>query len=360
MTTTARTPTTDKRILHSSHQLKAAAFIILVIISVVALQACQTSLFKRGKQPSIVPLHKGTDGLVMSFVKSTLPVKVFAPELPSDAVPFSFSMEMENKGAHDIVNGYLVVALEKDYMGIVGWEAPSADLGLVSSSSERATFGLFGRNEDDPFGEQQFVTFTALPKPLDKQTEQHQSLIVVTACYDYLTQASTDLCVDTSQYKLGKLEKPCKYSPITFSGGQGGPVAVTKVEQQMVRLDSSSVSPQLTITIKNVGKGQVVDKQHLEAACTSSDAVATLTAQQIGTVTIDDVAFSSYTLKEGEIACDQPTAQLRNNEAKFRCHLRKGLMSPEQDPFLTRLVIEVSYGYTHSLSTPITLERALP
>ncbi|MBI2147304.1 hypothetical protein HYU19_02385 [Candidatus Woesearchaeota archaeon] len=362
----------SSRIHHTRHIPREQSFsyselimvVALLIILALLLQACQAGGLLRkgggGKGPQPYKLHAGTEALSMSFVKGSFPSLVTAPSpsASSDGVPFSFTVEIENKGAADIPEGYMTLAVEKDYLNVVSWNTYEADMApiAIGESGERAVFSLPGRTEVDPYGKQEFVTFTLKPLPIDPKTEQHVSTVILTACYKYQTTASSELCIDTDIYqRTDPKQKACAFKPLSFSSGQGGPVAVTSVDVKTVQ-DGDYLTPYFTITVKNVGKGQAVEKNKIESAC-SSTGYSSLTVADFNKVTLDEVAFSKYTFSSGAIRCDAPTVQLRDNEGKFRCHLRPNILLKDQSSFLTSLVVQLSYGYTQSISSPITIEK---
>ncbi|MBI1970115.1 hypothetical protein HYS47_00050 [Candidatus Woesearchaeota archaeon] len=349
------------RIRRETHRPVFMAFltlflILLVLGSILLMTGCQTLRSGRGVKER--PLHTGTEALSFSFIQGTLPKIVSAPEQGHEGIPFTFSITMENKGASDIINGYFALALEEGYLQFSEWDFRGGDMNPLSSG-ERVTFRIQGRTEDNPFGQQHAFSATVVPLPLGLLEEQHSSTIILTACYDYKTAASAEICIDTDVQGLYRAEKPCTGKPVLFSGGQGGPVSVTHIEQTMARLGEDSLSPRFTITVKNVGKGEVVSREMIEEACSSSPSSLSLRSEDINQVTLENVAFSGFTLEEGEIICDTTKSQLRNGEAKFRCRLQRGLMSATQETYLTTMTVEMSYGYTHSISSPVTLERTL-
>ena len=77
--------------------------------------------------------------------------------------------------------------------------------------------------------------------------------ILVTACYEYETQASPVVCVDPNLYEIGPIERACTVHDVSAGGGQGAPVAVTWVDVDMAGKDRISFD----IRVSNVGGGTV-------------------------------------------------------------------------------------------------------
>src|SRR3989338_8730496 len=73
-----------------------------------------------------VEIYKGAEGLVINFLEGS--ENVFENGF------FGVGIEMENKGAADIDDGYLSLALEKDYMEIEEWPIKKPISGSASDS----------------------------------------------------------------------------------------------------------------------------------------------------------------------------------------------------------------------------------
>ena len=98
----------------------------------------------------------------------------------------------------------------------------------------------------------------ALPTGVDR----YNPPLVATACYEYKTLASPEVCVDPGFYELTSEQKACQVQDFGLSGGQGAPVAVTFVNVDMV---GSKVV--FEIDVANVGGGRVVSPRASLAKC---------------------------------------------------------------------------------------------
>src|SRR4030042_1767216 len=86
--------------------------------------------------------------------------------------------------------------------------------------------------------------------------ESHNALISATYCYDYATTAKMDVCIDPDIY--GKQpQKVCTVAGKSLSS-QGAPIAVNKVDVEMLPFSKDSIKPQFTIHVQNVGDGTVI------------------------------------------------------------------------------------------------------
>src|SRR3989338_2258133 len=87
---------------------------IMILIVVLFILGC-TGQNKDSGPITDVDIYKGTEGLVMKFLENAPPDEIFEESL------FGAGIELENRGAFNIENGYLSLGLEKDYMEIEEW-----------------------------------------------------------------------------------------------------------------------------------------------------------------------------------------------------------------------------------------------
>jgi len=104
---------------------------------------------------------------------------------------------------------------EINFGGNVGWNAPIA---------------LQGNTDTTPGGDTEVYDFPTDIWYLPNSLEQFPQPIMATACFDYATRASTMICVDPRPNSA--IAKPCIPQTVSLGSGQGGPVAVTRIEQQ--------------------------------------------------------------------------------------------------------------------------------
>jgi hypothetical protein len=93
----------------------------------------------------------------------------------------------------------------------------------------RSMFYLEGDNRDFPGGNFEVLYFPSFVYDLPEGVENYNPTFLVKACYDYVTIASPVMCIDPQPHS--NAEKVCTPHTVHLSGGQGAPVAVTKVEQ---------------------------------------------------------------------------------------------------------------------------------
>lgn len=136
---------------------------------------------------------------------------------------------------------------------IIGSRLANNAFGAMSSYfGWNTAIALPGDTPDNPGGGMEVYEFPAYIYFLPESLEQLKQPIMITACYTYETRASTMICIDPKPNSNAK--KACIARDVSLSGGQGAPVAVTRVEQQ-----ASSGKIVLTITVKHTKKNSLDD-----------------------------------------------------------------------------------------------------
>ena len=283
-----------------------------------------------------VDVRKGVDGLTMEFTKNNPPEKVF------EESKFPIAIELKNKGASDIENGILVFGFERAYADV------------VKESDAKQEFDIKGKSVFNPNGDEEFITIDAKTRIIGAQSETHTSTIRVTACYPYKTIFGNSVCVDTDVYGMDGGEKACTVKDLSFSGGQGAPVTVTKVETRMLPADENKVKPHFIIYVENKGGGDVISVDKVGQACTSQ----ALEHTDFNVIKINAV------LSGMELDCnigDDPgaaTIRLRDKKDMVRCTLEQGI-DRNLGTYTAPLSIELDYGYTFTISKDVIIEKIL-
>lgn len=321
--------------------------ISVMLLMLLVVPACTS----RTSGPQVADYRRGTGAITMQFVPNAPPDQFYAPE-EGESLTFPVGLRLANTGATDVNLGYISLAVEKEYVNIQGWDFSEA---AVSSggSPERASFQLRGRSNIFPRGDEVVVLATLEPRQIDPQIMQHDTTIIVTACYPYETQASAGICVDTDIFGLKPVQKVCTPRRISLSGGQGGPVVISSIEERILPQGDAYVRPQFVLTIENKGGGSVFNKEKVGEACSS----APLGMTDYNLVHIDEMAFSGFSIANGDITCTPSPLRMTNNRGTIKCMVAEGRIPASQDTYQTELFVKLSYGYTKSISKTVRLER---
>ena len=313
-----------------------------------------------------VNIFVGTDGLTAEFAKTAPPPKVFED---SD---FPILLRIRNNGAYSIekdnpnklsLRGVLSLSREKDYVKTLKLEENSRAYGSAGDDS-KAYFFVDGKTTINPQGDEIIASFSAKTGKLDPQSERKESTITATLCYPYQTILITTACIDPDVAKVRPGKKVCDAKELIFNNGQGAPIAVTKIEPQMIPAENE-IKPQFLIFVENRGKGNPVNRIGYDDACTKSDYkkdlwnVATVKVYKAGKETDpESQLICTPSLKSSEGAIDETTGLLRfiDNKDFVRCTFKKG-EPKSSEAFTSPLKIVIDYGYVQSIAANLFIEK---
>lgn len=321
--------------------------ILIMFFVLIFLIGCKGQKDSRARTED--EIHKGTDGLVMSFLKNAPPPQVYA-STEEERSQFNVVVNLENKGAYDIENGYLTLILENDYMSIDYWSV--AGEGSFTGDSQ-IMFNLEGKSLSNPFGGEEIVTVQVNARKFPETlSETHTSSILLASCYRYQTNMHKNVCVDTDIYNLRNLDKACEVKDLSLTD-QGAPVAVTKVEVEMLPHENEGkVKPLFTIYVENKGVGEVIraDESAISNACSSE-------SLKIGENDLNVVYIKAYLSgEEYELECNPKYIKLRNKKGFIRCNLKEG-KDKKYGTYKSPLIIELYYGYMQTKSKEVEIRK---
>lgn len=333
--------------------VKKNAIILFLVIFLLLIAGCSSSSTKKTDD---INVRIGFKGLDMEFLKGTPPAKMFE----GDA--FHALIKVKNNGAYSIKNDQAILSLgvEKDYTKktelLTGGRITS-----FGGLSNAASFGLEGKSSINPIGNEEVISYNIVAGRVDPQSETHTSTIISTLCYPYETVLTSNVCVDTDVNDLRPAKKVCNMQDLVFGNGQGAPVAVTKIEVNMLPVISSgkdsatSIKPQFLIYIENKGLGTVIKAEAVKDFCTKSD-----TEHKNLNVVYVDAYLSNKKLKcqldVETSATERGHIKLKDKKDIIWCDLVEGIPAA-QDPYLSPLKIELSYGYSQSISANYVIQK---
>lgn len=303
--------------------MKKVIFSAIVVLFLIIISGCGQMGGDSSTSMS-EDIYKGTKAVGMKFLPQSPPSEVF------EGNPLNILVEYSNEGAHTITTGNLY---------LTGY-----DPGFVFDSQSVMSWsigGLEGKTLLNPVGTQMIAEFNdndiRKPDNVDRFTQK----LKLTACYDYITLASAQVCIDPRPYDLSGDKKICSAGIVSLSGGQGGPVAVTKIDE---RIAGDRV--QFKIYFKNMGTGDVF------RFGSSSHCYSQLGFDDMDKVVVHKVTFSN----EKNLQCEPDLGsniRLNNGEGFVICYY-DGLPSTG-DEYLTNLNIELRYGYRESITKTIDI-----
>ncbi|MBN1502823.1 hypothetical protein JW930_04715 [Candidatus Woesearchaeota archaeon] len=298
--------------------MKRFAICALVFVVLIGCQPVQT-----GNREISEEYRKGTQGLVMSFVQGNPPQQLFKSS------PFIVMVQLWNRGAEDIEGGKIyLTGYDKKY--------------VFGEHQKEMSFSIEGKSPFNPEGDMtELVEFKdpsieAIPDDIDTFAQS----IKVSACYYYRTVASPEICINPRQYSADASESVCQVKDVSLSGGQGAPIAVTKVEQEL--MDNKIF---LKIYIQNSGGGTPFEVNKGITDCHKN-----LQITDIDKINIEEVGFSNFQLTSG---CKPNPIRLVNNQGFFICSAE--LDNLGDTAFVTPLEIRVGYNYRQTLTKTVKI-----
>ena len=216
----------------------SAVVLILLILLVMPAGCKKKPTPEAGAGPE--EIYRGAEGLKMQFVNNMPPKKIY------DTNNMNILLELENKGTSDLSGSRCRLYLSGFDENIIR----GMDRERICSSSLEGKSVL---NPEGGYSTQEFSTdLIYLPDYLDKLRQTIQ----VTACYEYQTTASPVVCIDPHLYEIGPIERACVVKDVLMGGGQGAPVAVTKIEER-TSPSGNKIKVDFVIYFANKGNGEV-------------------------------------------------------------------------------------------------------
>ncbi len=299
--------------------------ILIALLGILTLfTGCGTVSVSGGRTlPNTVDFRTGTQGLVMRFLPGTPPPALFESD------PLGITVEVTNKGTTDVSDGRL-------YLGgydasHIRFDRDRAVLDQLPGKSQFNPEGLFSNTFD----------FNDPSVSMPDNTDVFPQVFKATACYHYRTQTSANICVDPDPYSIQLTEKVCTVQPVSFSGGQGAPIAVTRVEQQVTHNRM-----QFKIYIQNAGAGTVIDPSKSIDNCHEF-----IDRRDIDKVQVRSVEFSGNEIVQN---CNPQVIRLNNGQGVTSC-IFDGNLGP--DAFRTILNLVFDYGYRNSITTKVDIHE---
>jgi len=273
----------------------------------------------------------------MSFMADMPPAKMY------DNMPIDLVVEIKNKGAYPqptSITGWAII-ITPGTKGIGTLYLSGFDDTLIMGMPKQMSIpNLEGKNPYNLEGGYDVVSFRGNIINFDSRNiDSYNANFLVTSCYNYETIASQTVCVDPEPYSTKEKTKVCTIPPsYSLSGGQGAPVAVTKIEETVL-----SDKIQFKIYMKNLGDGKIVDKNRLNIDCPYS-----LDYTNLNKVYVSG-RVSGYSL-----SCKPNNPiNLINEEGSVICTVPKPAMS--KSAYTIPLQVKLEYGYSSSIQKSVEI-----
>lgn len=317
---------------------------VVLILIIVFLSGCQLRGGAVETERDVEMIHKGTQGLGMSFANGMPPDRIY------DTSTLDMLVELKNLGTADLDVSNCMLYLS------------GYDRSIVLFDVERQACGnLDGKSVFTPEGSIGTAEFNADTILLPYGVDSYSPNFLITACYKYKTIATPVVCVDPNLYSLSPVQRACVVKDETLSGGQGAPVSVDKVEVDMLKDNVL-----FKIYISNSGAATTT-KTILGTKTTTTGKTGIVLSDAVSPVhecpynlEYDDYNVVRYYVDAGTISLvectpntpEPGTVRLIDNKAVIYCKFDTGMLqSATQIP----LTIELDYGYMDYVSKKVEI-----
>ncbi len=205
--------------------------IILVFLSLFLLSGCGTG------QESVLD-YNFKQGI------AELNINLFENAPPSEIYPdseFKFIVELDNQAAYDATDGTVrIVGLDPKY--------------FIVSPTEQSFNSLLGRSLAVPAGEKSLdIQFTGHSQRLFEGADSYSQNYFLITKYNSQMDFTDTVCINPSLYRT--YNPGCEMESRKSYGGQGAPVAVTRMDELVT--PGSGAAAEFRFQIRNEGLGQV-------------------------------------------------------------------------------------------------------
>lgn len=214
-------------------------------------------------------------------------------------------------------------------------------------------FLLAGDTYEFPGGEYEYFGYDGniyyWPAGLDQTTQT----FLLTTCYQYTTFAGPMVCIDPEPFDPHR--KVCQARSVTYNGGNGGPVAVTSIEQENTRTKSV-----FRVNVANRGGGTVYDLGRLEKC--SPYYPGTVNQADLNVVYLGDVRIGNVGLAgrgtPGGMTCNPMAIRLdpKTGTGSTTCTFPVQY-SDLKSAYQTPLVVELWYGYSQTYEERVHIKK---
>jgi len=299
----------------------------IVLFLLILLAACGTP----NEDRTPVDWRTGSQGLVMRFLPS-LPAPRIYDDTPMDIVIETFNAGATPVGPNDRI--YLSGFDPAYITGISSYGEP------LEASEGRTQYNLQGTP--------QYINFQGIPIKLSaRQIDRLPFTLLATACYNYQTVASENVCIDLDPFSPTSRNRVCQATGVS-PGTQAAPVAVTQID-----VEPAPGRTRFTIYVTNVGPGNPYKPGvEYQAKCSPYDPVG-FRFNELDMVRVNDVQISGQSiLGSCKPLEDGSHLRLINGVGKLFCEFRGARTTPA---YFTPLITYLEYGYRQTIATPVEI-----
>ena len=305
--------------------------LIILLLAALLLTGCGGGFFKGNSEPTTVEFQKGTRAISMSFMENAPPGLVYVGN------EFGIGLSIKNEGAHDITGDATIEIVVPDQSAFHFKEGDEKQFSLTGKS-------LYIQEGESSvlFFPMQALCFPGYDGSRASILKNYTRKIKAMACYRYETGANVDVCIDARKYiRQVNEQSPCNMQDISLSGGQGGPVGVTRMSPKIIPIAENQVKLQLDITIEKVGGNDIrIFHPDLGGTCKKS---LEYENQIVANVRMGDVPM----------ICEPALLKLKQTGVTLSCTRE---VSTAAGTFMTPITVELAYQVYQGMIKSITVQ----
>lgn len=304
-----------------------------LLIVMLVVTSCTSIGGKRTGPRPIAEFRVGSEGLRVQFMPNLPPPRLY------DDQPFDVLMKVWNMGAENVGGS-------NDRIYLSGFD-PSIVTGL--SSFGQPIPKLEGKTQFNLEGTFDYVSFKGTIRNLKSLNVDRYpvSPLLATACYQYKTVSSENVCIDPDPFSPAAKTKACIPRPTT-GGTQGAPVAVQRID-----IEPSTGRSRFQVDIANVGGGDVFLPGAVYANKCSPFDPRGLDFSEVDRVRLDRMEVAGTSIAPSCRPVDsQGFIRLIGGRATVVCEY---VSSGQGSAFVTPLITELSYGFRRTVSTNVEI-----
>ena len=301
--------------------LHTKLLVITFLLVIIFLNSCSLD----SKQNRTI--YSGTQGLVAEFI-SAIPDEVY------EETSFLFGVKIKNQGTY---------SLTEDNPGVISLVTDKSYLSFDTDILKKNKLVLDGVSKFFPDGDLVIIDLPDIyVNKMVGAIQNPKTELYFSMCYPYETTFSENICIDFDVYQQDLREKACASKELSFSGGQGAPIAITKITPIM-KSKGNILTPILLVEIENKGKG--LPWYNATVKCKD---------EKYNTADWNKLKITGR-LSTQDLVCEPKIVKLIDNKATIRCDLEQGF--PKGTNFLSVINFDLDYNYIESISQEINILR---
>ncbi|MGV8151053.1 MAG: hypothetical protein ACP5NV_04960 [Candidatus Woesearchaeota archaeon] len=307
--------------------LKNTQNIVLLLCVLVVVAACDSG-------SRIQNYHVGTKGVVFQPISSN-------PAIIYEEEEFALGLTLINLGAASIENATLLVNYDDYFLSLQDG----------SKDAKKLNINLPARSIENPTGGVDYFEYLFKSKTLEVSRSAVNNNINFNLCYAYNTDMTTEVCIDTLSRSAGQGAAVCKAKDYSGGSGQGAPIAIKKIEPEMLRV-GENLKPIFRIYVENMGNGYSLSP--IKELCNDP----TKNAGELNKIHV-----KAWISADMELSCTPQDPRFVEKELVVRCEVKsedlinfnKNLASR-----MTVLRVRLDYNYVDSYSSKLEIKRINP